>query len=79
VEEILLSCGVVAYATILYANNGGGERFGGGEIARRQRIERQLPAVEVYERNINRLKIGYSYTGGRARGSDQRGRVVLAN
>jgi hypothetical protein len=32
----------IAYATILYANNGGGDQFGGGELARRQRIEAAL-------------------------------------
>jgi hypothetical protein len=42
-------------------------------------LRRRFPAVEVYGRNNNRFKISYSYTGGRARGSDQRGRVVVAN
>jgi hypothetical protein len=37
--EILPSCGAILYATILYANIGGGKLFGGGELAWHRRIE----------------------------------------
>jgi hypothetical protein len=52
----------IAYATILYANNGGGDHSVVGSSRGARELRRHFSVVEVSGRNSNRLKIGYSYS-----------------
>jgi hypothetical protein len=52
-EDDTMSCGAITYVT---ANNGGGEQFGGGEIARRQRIEASVSSGRSFWKKLQSIE-----------------------